>query len=201
MALPPTVASGGRVSLSTSQQTEWVCQSGLRLDCTACLALKFLDRSEAVRVDQCCPSTCSLCHRQPELINAHSLRPACTVSQHICPPLALFHSYSHTTNTQTQGFAKTMKTLALDDVFPDMSPRIYHLRVDPLQPNRVWFTTRCAFNVSWWLRLRLQCSTSCGRPVGASLTVAGCLPDSLASFQLSCAALLVHPTTCAMQEA
>jgi hypothetical protein len=35
-----------------------------------------------------------------------------------------------------------MQTLSLDDVFPDMSPRIYHLRVDPLQPNRVWFTTR-----------------------------------------------------------
>lgn len=39
-------------------------------------------------------------------------------------------------------FAKTMETLKLDDVFPDMSPRIYHIRVDPLQPNRVWFTTR-----------------------------------------------------------
>lgn len=43
----------------------------------------------------------------------------------------------------SEGFAKTMKTLSLDDVFPDMSPRIYHMRVDPLQPNRVWFTTRC----------------------------------------------------------
>lgn len=43
-----------------------------------------------------------------------------------------------------QDFAKTMDMLALDDVFPDMSPRTYHVRVDPLQPNRVWFTTRCA---------------------------------------------------------
>lgn len=42
-----------------------------------------------------------------------------------------------------ESFAKTMKTLSLDDVFPDMSPRVYHMRVDPLQPNRVWFTTRC----------------------------------------------------------
>jgi hypothetical protein len=42
----------------------------------------------------------------------------------------------------SQGFAKTMSTLDLDNVFPDMSPRIYHFRVDPLQPNRVWFTTR-----------------------------------------------------------
>jgi hypothetical protein len=35
-----------------------------------------------------------------------------------------------------------MDTLSLDEVFPDMAPRIYHIRVDPLQHNRVWFTTR-----------------------------------------------------------
>lgn len=41
-----------------------------------------------------------------------------------------------------EDFAKTMETLSLDSVFPDLAPRIYHIRVDPLQPNRVWFTTR-----------------------------------------------------------
>ncbi|KAF6255308.1 hypothetical protein COO60DRAFT_1536079 [Scenedesmus sp. NREL 46B-D3] len=39
-------------------------------------------------------------------------------------------------------FAATMDSLNLDEPFPDLAPRIYHVRVDPLQPNRVWFTTR-----------------------------------------------------------
>jgi hypothetical protein len=41
-----------------------------------------------------------------------------------------------------QDFASTMETLNLDEPFPDLAPRVYHIRVDPLQPNRVWFTTR-----------------------------------------------------------
>lgn len=44
-------------------------------------------------------------------------------------------------------FASTMETLNLDEVFPDLQPRVYHMRVDPLEPNRVWFTTRCAWLV------------------------------------------------------
>jgi hypothetical protein len=39
-------------------------------------------------------------------------------------------------------FAENMETLHLDYVFPDMQARIYHVRVDPLEPNRVWLTTR-----------------------------------------------------------
>jgi hypothetical protein len=41
-----------------------------------------------------------------------------------------------------QDFAKTMETLNLDEPFPDLAPRIYHVRVDPLQTNRLWLTTR-----------------------------------------------------------
>ncbi|KAF8056384.1 hypothetical protein HT031_006384 [Scenedesmus sp. PABB004] len=43
---------------------------------------------------------------------------------------------------RAQGFASTMETLSLDTVFPDMAPRVHHLRADPLLPGRVWFTTR-----------------------------------------------------------
>jgi hypothetical protein len=32
--------------------------------------------------------------------------------------------------------------MVTDAGVPDMSPPSYHLRVDPLQPNKVWFTTR-----------------------------------------------------------
>ncbi|WIA33949.1 hypothetical protein OEZ86_007044 [Tetradesmus obliquus] len=39
-------------------------------------------------------------------------------------------------------FANTMEQLNLDEPFPDLAPRVYHVRVDPLNPNRVWFTTR-----------------------------------------------------------
>lgn len=52
-------------------------------------------------------------------------------------------------------FASTMETMKLDDVFPDMSPRIYHIRVDPLQPNRVWFTTRPIGTNTGYLRAKL----------------------------------------------
>eukprot|EP00775_Hariotina_reticulata_P004521 gene4521-4773_t len=52
-------------------------------------------------------------------------------------------------------FAKTMDTLKLDEVFPDLAPRIYHLRVDPLQPNRVWFTTRPIGTHDGWLSANL----------------------------------------------
>eukprot|EP00879_Flechtneria_rotunda_P000206 GHRR01000279.1.p1 GENE.GHRR01000279.1~~GHRR01000279.1.p1 ORF type:complete len:362 (+),score=75.18 GHRR01000279.1:203-1288(+) len=41
-----------------------------------------------------------------------------------------------------EDFAQTQETLELESVFPDLAPRIYHMRVDPLEPNRVWFTTR-----------------------------------------------------------
>lgn len=41
-----------------------------------------------------------------------------------------------------EGFIQTMETLDLDSVIPDMQARIHHMRVDPLEPNRVWFTSR-----------------------------------------------------------
>ena len=41
-----------------------------------------------------------------------------------------------------QQFADNMELLSLDDAFPDLQPRIYKLWVDPLETNRVWFTTR-----------------------------------------------------------
>jgi hypothetical protein len=52
-------------------------------------------------------------------------------------------------------FASTMKTLSLDEVFPDMAPRIYHIRVDPLQHNRVWFTTRPIGTNTGYLKAKL----------------------------------------------
>jgi hypothetical protein len=39
-------------------------------------------------------------------------------------------------------FEKNMQTLELDSAFPDMQPRIYNFWVDPLETNRVWYTTR-----------------------------------------------------------
>lgn len=39
-------------------------------------------------------------------------------------------------------FRNTLETLALEEAFPDLQPRLYHFRVDPFEPNRVWFTTR-----------------------------------------------------------
>ena len=39
-------------------------------------------------------------------------------------------------------FAMNMETLDLDSAFPDMQPRIYNFWVDPLETNRVWYTTR-----------------------------------------------------------
>lgn len=35
-----------------------------------------------------------------------------------------------------------MSSFRLADAFPDMSPNPYHWRVDPYEPNRVWFTVR-----------------------------------------------------------
>ena len=35
-----------------------------------------------------------------------------------------------------------MESLELLRGFPDLAPRFHHLRVDPLQPNRVWLTSR-----------------------------------------------------------
>eukprot|EP00878_Enallax_costatus_P012594 GHUV01013153.1.p1 GENE.GHUV01013153.1~~GHUV01013153.1.p1 ORF type:complete len:352 (+),score=80.90 GHUV01013153.1:233-1288(+) len=52
-------------------------------------------------------------------------------------------------------FAQTMETLSLDEVFPDMAPRIYHIRVDPLQHNRVWFTTRPIGTNTGYLKAKL----------------------------------------------
>ncbi len=36
-----------------------------------------------------------------------------------------------------------MESLELHKGFPDMAARFYHLRVDPLEPHRVWLTSRC----------------------------------------------------------
>jgi hypothetical protein len=39
-------------------------------------------------------------------------------------------------------FRSTMETLNLEEAFPGINPRYYHFRVDPFEPERVWFTTR-----------------------------------------------------------
>lgn len=39
-------------------------------------------------------------------------------------------------------YLKAVRGFKLQDAFPNMTPRAYHWRVDPYEPNRVWFTTR-----------------------------------------------------------
>jgi hypothetical protein len=35
-----------------------------------------------------------------------------------------------------------MESLELEKGFPDLNPRFHHIRVDPLEPGRVWATSR-----------------------------------------------------------
>ncbi|CAD7704102.1 unnamed protein product [Ostreobium quekettii] len=39
-------------------------------------------------------------------------------------------------------FTTAFKGFGLTEAFPDLQPCIYHFRVDPYQPGRVWFTSR-----------------------------------------------------------
>ncbi|KAI8466288.1 MAG: hypothetical protein J3K34DRAFT_434302 [Monoraphidium minutum] len=53
-----------------------------------------------------------------------------------------------------KAFASTMEELGLEQAFPDLQPRIYDVRVDPLEPNRVWLTTRPVGRQMGYLRAR-----------------------------------------------
>lgn len=46
--------------------------------------------------------------------------------------------------TLAQEYVKAVSSFRLADAFPDMSPNPYDWRVDPYEPNRVWFTVRNA---------------------------------------------------------
>jgi len=41
-------------------------------------------------------------------------------------------------------FIDAVKSFTLQDGIPDLSGQLHHLRVDPFEPSRVWFTTRTA---------------------------------------------------------
>ena len=42
----------------------------------------------------------------------------------------------------TQEYLKTVKGFKIEEAFPDIKSNPYHWRVDPYEPNRVWFTVR-----------------------------------------------------------
>ena len=41
-----------------------------------------------------------------------------------------------------QDYLKTVKGFKIDEAFPDIKSNPYHWRVDPYEPNRVWYTVR-----------------------------------------------------------
>ena len=41
-----------------------------------------------------------------------------------------------------QDYLKAVSGFKIKDAFPDMKSNPYHWRVDPYEPNRVWFTVR-----------------------------------------------------------
>jgi hypothetical protein len=41
-----------------------------------------------------------------------------------------------------QDFLKTVKGFKIEEAFPDIKSNPYHWRVDPYEPNRVWYTVR-----------------------------------------------------------
>lgn len=64
-----------------------------------------------------------------------------------------------------QSYIKAVRGFDLKSAFPDLDPHPYHWRVDPYEPNRVWFTTRVTGTHSGTLKFNKKEYKATGRVV------------------------------------